>query len=310
MTILMNGAYFNSLDQDSGLENALDQIPGSGTTDYIIFSLNVKSKTIVDISFGLSGPTLASDGDIQDGFSDIIEPIISAGIKNKSLKRIWLSIGGAESDAFTYINDIISQNSDLTKTLYNNFNAIITAIGNIQGAASESGPVFSGFDIDFEQKKGDLQTLVSNVTIWLYQQFKCTFTFCPFQSLPITPPHAKTQAVSPWISSLSTIYSALNTQPVLGFNLQTYAGGYGNDPTAWVSAVSAQSGTSVADASAFIWPIFSCDSGLGNGPNSTPSQVTTAMQGWKSQGASLWATASLPYDNYNLSDYATAINAG
>lgn len=297
MAMLMNGAYFNSLDQESGLQNALKQIPNSGTTDYIIFSLNVNSSSSADINFGLTGPVLASGGVVQQGTSDIITPIVSAGVKQGSCQRVWLSIGGWGSNAFTNINDILEGPADNKTTLFNNFKAIIAAIEGIEGAN------FAGFDLDFEQAEGDLHTLVSNMTIAFYNEFNCKFTFCPFQHLP-----ARNQAVSPWISSLSTVYSALHTQPVVGFNLQIYAGGTGNDPTAWVKAVAAESGTGVADASSFIWPIFSCDTTAP--PNVTPSQATSDMQGWKSQGASLWATAALPYEGYDLGDYATAIAAG
>lgn len=297
MAMLMNGAYFNSLDQESGLQNALTQIPNSGTTDYIIFSLNVNSSSSPDINFGLTGPVLASGGIAQAGTSNIIAPIVSAGIKQGSCQRVWLSIGGWGSNAFTNINDILEGPAGNKTTLFNNFKAIITAIESIEGAK------FAGFDLDFEQSPENLQTLVSNMTIAFYKEFNCKFTFCPFQHLS-----GQKQLVSPWISSLSTVHSALHTQPVVGINLQIYAGGTGNDPTAWVNAVAAEPGTGVADASSFIWPIFSCDTTAP--PNATPSQVTTDMQGWKSRGASLWATAALPYEGFGLGDYAAAIAAG
>jgi len=45
-------------------------------------------------------------------------------------------------------------------------------------------------------------------------------------------------------------------------------------------------------------------------PAVTPGQMTTQMKGWDSKGASLWATAALPYQGSNLAAYGNAIAAG
>ena len=49
--MIMNGAYFNGLDQTDGLKGTLALIPGSLTTDYMLTSLNV-SNTGADINYG------------------------------------------------------------------------------------------------------------------------------------------------------------------------------------------------------------------------------------------------------------------
>ena len=59
----MNSTYFNGLDQ-SGLGIALANIPGSVTTDYILFSLEVPSGTSADIDFGLGPIVLATGGHV------------------------------------------------------------------------------------------------------------------------------------------------------------------------------------------------------------------------------------------------------
>src|SRR5262249_15111496 len=62
VAITMNGAYFNLLDDDGGRKLALANIPGSVTTDYILFNLNVADGKSADINYGWSGPGLASGG--------------------------------------------------------------------------------------------------------------------------------------------------------------------------------------------------------------------------------------------------------
>lgn len=288
MTITMNGAYFNGLDQ-SGLQTALDQIPGSPTTDYILFSLNVASGTDADINFGLTGPVLASNGQATDATTDLLVKVVEAGVTSGACQRVWLSLGGWESNVFSNIETILTTGGTLESTLMANFAAIIKPISAIQGVTSV------GFDMDYEQSVSSLPALVSAVTVALSKQFNCPITFCPYQSS------------APWISALQKVYAALGTQPVVGFNLQTYAGGAGNDPTEWTAALAKAENTGVADPASFIWPIVSCDTTAT--PDSTPSQTTTSLQGWKSAGGSLWATAALPYQGYTLTNYGQAIAA-
>lgn len=285
----MNGAYLNSLDQ-SGLQTALAQIPGSVTTDYILFSLNVASGTDADINFGLSGPVLATGGQATEAAGTLLSAVVKAGVGSGTCQRVWLSLGGWGSDAFTNIQAILNTGGDLENTLMANFAAIVSQVAGIQGVESV------GFDMDYEQQSGDLASLVAAVTVALHKRFGCPVTFCPYQEMPL------------WIGALQEVYATLGTQPVVGFNLQTYAGGSGNNPQTWTSAVADAKDTGVSNPSAFIWPIVSCDPSAG--PDKTPGEVTAALQGWKSAGASLWATAPLPYEGFTLTDYSKAIAAG
>ncbi|MDE1149827.1 MAG: hypothetical protein PW843_25030 [Azospirillaceae bacterium] len=289
MAITMNGAYLNGLDQ-GGLRTALAQIPGSATTDYILFSLNVKSGTSADINFGNSGPVLATGGQVTAAARNMLFDVITTGVTRAKCQRAWLSLGGAGSNAFTNIQTILNTGGALKATLLANFAAIVQLLGAIRGVQAV------GFDMDYEEGGTDLAALVATVTVALYNEFKCPVTFCPYA------------AQSAWIQALQQVYSALGTQPVAGFNLQIYAGGAGNDPTAWAKAVAAAPNTGVPNPAAFVWPIFSCDTTAQ--PVSTPTQVTQAMRGYGSAGASLWATASLPFQGSTLTSYATAIIAG
>ncbi|MGB8840187.1 MAG: hypothetical protein WCC64_03870 [Aliidongia sp.] len=295
MTIIMNGAYFNGLDQ-SGLQTALAQIPGSVTTDYILFSLNVPSGTSADIQFGLSGPFLAQGGQAIAATENLLASVVKAGVGKGKCRRVWLSVGSANSPTFKNIQAILTAGGALRSTLLANFGAIVRMLRQIAGVEAV------GLDMDYEESVGDLAAIVADVTVALYEALRCPVAFCPFQALSELHPSS-----SPWIEALQLVYAKLGIQPVVGFNLQIYAGGTGNDPARWTEAVASAARTGINDPAAFIWPIFSCDTTAE--PNCTPAEVSRQMGAWQSKGASLWATASLPYQGFNLAGYGEAIGA-
>jgi hypothetical protein len=298
----MNGAYFNGLDQN-GLNAALVNIPGSVTSDYIMFSLNVASGSSADINYGWNlGSILASNGQVTSQTLNLLVPVVKAGVDKGQCQRVWLTVGAAvnpnnpqATSTFANIQTILNTGGALKSTLLANFGAIAAALRSAAGGK----PV--GFDMDYEENTDVLAALVANVTIALYNQFKCPVTFCPFQGW----------LQSSWISALQQVYSTLGTQPVVGYNLQTYAGGSGNIPTQWAAAIASAPNTGVANPAAFVWPIVSCDPTAA--PVTYPGQVAQKLQGWNSKGASLWATQSLPPPlppPTQLSVYSAAIAAG
>jgi len=290
MAISMNGAYFNGLDQSTTLASTLAQIPGSVTTDYILFSLNVPSGTNADITFGLSGPTLATGGKITVATTSLLVSVVGAGVAKGKCQRVWLSLGGWGSSAFTNIQQIVQTGGALQATLMSNFQAIIQALSAVMGGQTV------GFDMDFEEQDSPIDTLVADVSVALYEQFKCPITFCPYQDC------------GAWIHALQLIYARLKTQPVVGINLQCYAGGQDNTPSQWVSALQSATETGVTNPSSFVWPILSLDPTAG--PDYTPARMTTQLQSWKSPGASIWATANLSQPGSTLTAYSQALATG
>jgi hypothetical protein len=290
----MNGAYLNGLDQ-SGLKVALANIPGSVTTDYILFSLEVPSGTSADINFGLDPIVLATGGHVTPATDKLLCGVVRAGVDKGKCQRVWLSIGSGGSSAFGNIQTILNTGGTLRSTLLANFGAIRQALRDITGVKSV------GFDMDYEEGGDELASRVANVTIALYNAFQCPVTFCPYQK----------RWQNKWIAALQQVYSTLGTQPVVGYNLQTYAGGDGNDPTQWTTAIANAENTGVSDPASFVWPIVSCDPDAT--PVSTPNEVVQLLQGWGSKGASLWAVASLPNpppSPTKLTDYGEAIFRG
>src|SRR5580692_5910489 len=135
----MNGAYFNGLDQ-SGLNIALANIPGSVTTDYILFSLEVPSGTSADINFGLGPIVLATGGHITPSTEKLLCSVVRAGVARGKCQRVWLSIGSGGSSAFTNIQTILNTGGTLRSTLLANFGAIRQAITGVKTV---------GFDMDY-----------------------------------------------------------------------------------------------------------------------------------------------------------------
>lgn len=294
MAITMNGAYINGLDQPTTLENTLALIPGSTTTDYIIFSLTVPSDSSADIQYGIAGPILATGGGALPSVSELIGAVVEAGVSKGTCQRVWLSIGGADTSTFTNMNAILTGSDEtLKQTLLSNFVALRHVVSDIQGVSSV------GFDLDYEEGVGALTSVVATVTTELYKATNAEFTFCPFQY----------GCEGKWIDALGEVYTNLQTQPVVGMNLQVYAGGTPNNPSAWTSALGEKlAGTGLTSAAGFIWPIQSMDATY------TPEQMTENLKTWGSQGGSFWATAALPPANEsnpgdNWAAYAAAIAA-
>ena len=132
------------------------------------------------------------------------------------------------------------------------------------------------------------------------------FTFCAYTN------------ETDWFTALSSVYSKLKVQPVVGITLQTYSGGYGNDPTAWTKDLEAylqdrrNPPTGLASAEGFILPILSMDDTAGPPPPYSPSQMTSNLKAWQSTGGSFWATQALFHSSpaQRWSDYAAAISRG
>jgi hypothetical protein len=308
----MNGAYFNGLDQSGGMQTALANIPGSVTTDYILFSLNVAGvnaagQPSADINFGWNLPlVLASNGQVTSETAKLLIPIVRAGVDRGKCQRVWLTVGAAvdpkrpkETSTFANIQTFLG--GPLKSTLLANFGALAKAVGSITGVQSV------GFDMDYEEGVDQLASRVANITVALYNAFKCPVTFCPFQLYN----------QSNWIAALQQVYSALKTQPVVGYNLQTYSGGSSNNPADWANTIAKAPNTGVAAPAAFVWPIVSCSPDAQ--PVSSPSQVAQQLKNWvyngqptgfHSKGASLWATQPLSNPPPSLTDYSKAIAQG
>lgn len=290
----MNGAYFNDLDA-AGQQSALAHIPGSATTDYILSNLNVASDTKADIGYGWSPDrVLARDGTVTAETGKILTPIVQAGATKGKCQRVWLAIG--QAGTFKNIQKILNTGGTLKSTLLANFRAIVQAV-------KAAGGKEVGFDMDYDESPQFLAPYTANVTSALYNELKCPATFRPNERL--------SDGQTAWVPALAQVYANLGmkTQAVVGFNLQTYAGGKGNVPAQWVEAIkNSRYRTGVTDPAAFVWPVVSCDDTAQ--PVTPADKLAQTLKDWQSQGASLWAMQPLGQPPADLKAYSAAIAQG
>jgi hypothetical protein len=283
----MNGAYFESLNEEN--TDSFYNIPGSVTTDYILFSLNVASDTSADISYGWApGCVLASDGKVTAETGKVLLPVVQAGLTKGKCQRVWLTIGPGVAiqnpkmtSTFTNMQAILEKGGNLKSMLLANFGAIVQAV---KGAGVKE----VGFDMNYENEGVRFfAPRVANVTSRLHEQLNCPVTFRPYQELD--------RGDSPWIAALRQVYSNLNRkQCVVGFNLLTYGPGVGNVPAQWVDAIKKFKDTGVPDPADFVWPIISDDRRAP--PVTEPEEVPQKLREWNAKGASLWAASIRRFD--------------
>jgi hypothetical protein len=223
-----------------------------------------------------------------------LKAVADAGRSSGRLQRAWLSIGAGGTQDFTNINNILDQGGPKEANLLENFKAIVGFLG------------IYGFDYDNEDQIGNVD-VIANLTSVLYEQNNgYRFSFCPYGN--------SQYAASYWIQCLQKIYSDLDTQPVAGFNLQCYSGGADSDPSGWVKVVekAGSSTTGITDANALIRPGLAVE-GSASSPAYAPSQVTSQLQQWGSEGAWIWNSANVLNNNGgnpSIAEYAEAILKG
>ncbi|HEX2570288.1 MAG TPA: hypothetical protein VH877_12065 [Polyangia bacterium] len=219
-----------------------------------------------------------------------------------SCQRVWLSLGGAGSETFTNIQTILNNGGTAATNLINNLVALATSLKALSGKITSVG-----FDMDNEDASPSavvpLIVALYNKGISLLPAINFQFTFCPYTD------------EDDWCAALASVYSGLKgVQPVVGFNLQTYSGGAGNNPVTWTQSLANYltahpNTTGVSSAAGFILPILSMDNMAS--PTKTPAHMKADLKNWGSTGASFWATQALFQSNqtYTWKDYAAAIAA-
>ena len=229
MTI-MNGAYINGLDDFTNNQRTTAQAAGTATTDYILFSVTVHDMT-GNIYYGLGNNIVAAQGAVTPAAATILNPVVTAGATQGQCTKVWLSIGGAGSQTiqnvtFTMISAILAKGGTAATNLINNFAALASSLKSLSRKIT-----LVGFDLDNEDASISagipLVVALYNHGIQQSPRVDYPFTFCAFGE------------EAAWFQALSGVYSKLKVQPVVGITLQTYSGGYGNDPTAWTKDLAA-----------------------------------------------------------------------
>lgn len=165
-----------------------------------------------------------------------------------TVNRVLLSIGGAGVGDFGNIASLIKQHGTGPETdLYRNFQALKTLF-----------PAVTCVDLDDEEA---LDASVIVQFSLMLGRIGLKTTFCPYYDSSF------------WVDCLQQIEQAAPGQ-VVGFNLQCYSGGGGNEPAHWIAAIRQVMGDSFP--AAFVTP--------GLSTAQTPDAIREQFEAWRSSG--------------------------
>lgn len=254
-------------------EKQLQTLKDSGITTVIPWTIHIAHENGEspmgkrgDLSLNATYP-LASEGQYWGDpmWNSRLQRLKTGGTVN----RIILSIGCCGQ-----FNKIADLGTDHRSILYQNFQAIRTAL-----------PAIDGIDFDNESNYGD-DTTVDFALMLSDIGFK-EVTFCPYVS------------EDTWINWLQAI-NKKRPGFVTGFHLQCYSGGAGNDPVDWMKALKGI----VPNPPGFVFPGLASryvDNNGGGGD--CPEEMTRQLKTWNEkcqkefgvpmQGAWLWTYDSI-----------------
>jgi hypothetical protein len=251
----------------SGGTAVMNDLRASGFTTIMLWSIHVNSNG----DLVMNDKLVASNGSYV-GASTWPGQLATLKQAPTSINRIELSVGSAGVSDWHNIQSLInSQGTGSGSILYRNFQALINATGA------------DAVDDDDE----DLNDVTSTVQFGnMIASLGKKVTLCPYTSSGF------------WQSVKSQLGGTVDR-----IYLQDYAGGAGNDPASWGSAL----GMTVDPG---LW----CRNGSGCGSGDNPSSVQSKMAAWKSSagigGGFMWL-----YDDMQAcssqgttAQYASAIN--
>lgn len=191
-----------------------------------------------------------------------------------TVNRVLLSIGGADVGDFGNIANLIRQHGTGPETdLYRNFQALKTLF-----------PAVTCVDLDDEEQ---LDASVIVQFSLMLGRIGLKTTFCPYYDSSF------------WIDCLQQIEKASPGQ-VVGFNLQCYSGGGGNEPAQWIAAIRQVMGQSFP--AAFVTP--------GLSSSQTPDEIREQFEAWRSSGINSGFLWTYEGTGNQAQAYAQAIREG
>ena len=240
----------------------LADIQGSGFTTITLWTFHVSSSG--DLSFN-DTPGIVADGHYG---GDPTWPGNVARLKQGSaVTQVFASVGSWGVHDFTSIGALIaSQGTGPSSILYRNFAALRTAF-TVDGVCAIDG-------IDFDDEDSlDADVLAAFATMLIGLGFQVSF--CPYG------------APSVWVEALRQVHA--KGLAIARFNLQCYAGGYGNDPQQWIEAAAAV--VSLDAARALIVPGLWCCHGQSGPDSRCPEAVQSDFAAYAAarlSGGFLW----------------------
>lgn len=190
------------------------------------------------------------------------------------VNRVLFSIGGAGVGDFANIANLIKKYGTGPETaLYRNFQALKTIF-----------PVVDAIDLDDEEL---LQAPVIVQFSLMLGRIGLKTTFCPYTQQSF------------WIDCLKQIERESPGQ-VVGFNLQCYSGGGGNEPAQWIAAIRNVMGEGFP--AAFVTP--------GLSSSQTPDEIREQFEAWRASGIDSGFLWTYEGARNEASAYARAIRDG
>ncbi|WP_266170130.1 hypothetical protein [Dyella subtropica] len=179
------------------------------------------------------------------GWPELVASLLKAPT---TVNRVLFSIGGADVGDFGNIANLIKKYGTGPETaLYRNFHALKSLF-----------PAIECIDLDDEEQ---LQASVIVQFSLMLGRIGLKTTFCPYYQPTF------------WVDCLKQIEKEAPGQ-VVGFNLQCYSGGGGNEPAQWIAAIRQVMGDSFP--ATFVTP--------GLSSSQTPDEVREQFEIWRTSG--------------------------
>ena len=243
----------------SGGNSVIDDFKGSGFTTVVAWAVHIESNG--DLVY--NNPKIVSNG-AYIGEGNWPAQLASLKEGSTSVNRLIFSIGGWGVQDFPNIQKLIrEQGTGPDSILYKNFKALKDTI-----------PGIDAIDLDDETLYDQATTVAFSKML---HDLGYEVTFCPYVSTQF------------WVDCLYE----LNSQTpglVTAFNLQCYAGGGGNNPQTWISAIQEKMGTGF-NAKGFVFPGLWCRNGQNCESGDCPDAIYTQLENWSPtgiQGGFIW----------------------
>jgi hypothetical protein len=306
MASTIAAAYCSGYLGPGNIQKYISNIQQSRLTTAILWALHIGRPSIPgqhygDLIFNDSPNLFVSQGKFNPNNNSNIAawPGQIAQLKQggSAVSKIFFSIGGANPPVYDFTSIQYMLKNGLTGALVQNFTALRKAF-TVNGTC-----VIDGFDLDCEE-------FVDQSTIVQFSQilFKLGFqvTFCPFDNQSF------------WQGAMQTLWN--QGMKVSWWNLQCYAGGYGNrsDLSPWIQSLAAVVGKQAAPS--FLVPGLAVQGSEGDGQCPTGNGgICPTFAGWSKLGLGggfLWLYDAIIQNSSpcpgpaDLAAYVAAINNG
>ena len=271
VALYANGLFSHA--DSAGNQQQLTQLQSAGFNTVILWAMHVHENG----DFYYNDTLMISNGEVSSEINPHLGTLLTELKASGVVDTILFSIGGWGVGDFANITELLNSSSGRV-TFYKNIQAL-------QGFL----PI-DGFDFDMEESYGQsMQRTITNLSVDLTTRYNCTITYCPYQEPDF------------WLACLQNVFSQVGHQTVSQYNLQCYAGGTGNNPDTWASAI--QNGNcGVVDGASFM------SSGWDAG--SAPQGICKSLNQFHCQGGFVWNLSEIDSSDHTAANYAQAVENG